>query len=89
MAPDRSTGLRLNQNVWLSRAALDPGIDLTATRRAPDNGLYLFVIQGDVQANGHTLHARDGLGITGADNITLHAQTRTDLLVIDVPMRRR
>jgi len=54
------------------------------------SGIYLFVIQGSFEAEGHRLEARDALGITGAETIRLRSlEPDSEMLVIDVPMNNK
>ena len=48
--------------------------------------MYAFVIDGDVTINGEKLNRRDGLGITGANNLEIKADTNAELLLMEVPV---
>ena len=76
----------INQQAWFSMAALDAGTTLTYHKHNPASGVYLFVIDGGLTANGQLLIKRDGLGLAGLDAIKLQAETDTEVLAIEVPM---
>jgi hypothetical protein len=50
------------------------------------NGIYLFVIEGEVIVEGEKLGKRDAIGISEVAQFTLSAQTNAKLLAIEVPM---
>ena len=52
----------------------------------PGNGVYVFVLTGNVEIGATTLSERDGLGITGVDRFTVQALADAELLAIEVPM---
>jgi quercetin 2,3-dioxygenase len=87
VAPERNTeAIWINQQAWFSMADLEAGAILTYVKRRPESGVYLFVIAGDLTANGHRLARRDGLGLTGPDDIELRAATTSEVLAIEVPL---
>ena len=50
------------------------------------NGVYAFVIDGDVTINGQALNRRDGLGIWDTDKLEINADSDAQLLLMEVPM---
>ena len=52
----------------------------------PGNGIYIFVLEGQVHADGKTLQRRDGLGITQGGEVAIDAVAESQLLAIEVPM---
>jgi redox-sensitive bicupin YhaK (pirin superfamily) len=87
VAPDDSPGaLGINQDAWFSLANLDSGTELSYQSKKHGNGLYLFVLEGTVSVDNQQLKRRDGLGISGAEKITLTADNQAEVLLIDVPM---
>lgn len=50
------------------------------------NGVYFFVIEGDLTITGQKLSRRDGLGVSEAANIEISTATQTKLLVMEIPM---
>ena len=50
------------------------------------NGVYAFVLEGDVTINGQKLNKRDGLGVWETDKISLLADSDAEVLLIEVPM---
>ena len=50
------------------------------------NGVYAFVIEGDVTINGQKLNKRDGFGVWDIDKLSITADSNTELLLMEVPM---
>jgi len=87
VAPERNNdAIWINQQAWFSMADLEAGSALSYVKRRPESGVYLFVIEGELTANGHPLAKRDGLGLSGPEDITLQAETAAEVLAIEVPL---
>lgn len=78
-------GVQIHQDAWFSLGKLDKGITLPYDLKKKENGVYAFVIEGNVTVNGNALNRRDGLGITGADKLEIFADSDADLLLMEVP----
>lgn len=50
------------------------------------NGVYVFVIEGEVTIEGEILKDRDAIGIYDAEKIAVTTSKDSKLLIIDVPM---
>ena len=50
------------------------------------NGVYAFVLKGNVTINGQELNTRDAVGISGADILNIQANTDAEFLLMDIPM---
>lgn len=79
-------GVKIHQDAWFSLGKLDSGIDITYDLKKKSNGVYAFVIEGDVTINGEKLNRRDGLGITDADKLDINADSDAEVLLMEVPM---
>jgi redox-sensitive bicupin YhaK (pirin superfamily) len=58
-------------------AAHEPGVG---------RGVYLYVIEGDVLANGERLRTGDAAQITGESTIRLEATAESELILVDVAL---
>ncbi|UBM60395.1 pirin family protein [Marinilongibacter aquaticus] len=79
-------GVKIHQNAWFSLVDLEEAKKLTYTLHDPTNGVYLFVLKGELKAAGNDLKTRDGLGLTETSEVELEAQTAVELLLMEVPM---
>ena len=86
VAPDDSEGaLWIHQDAWFSLGQLDAGKTLTYRSRKSGNGSYIFVINGEITVDGQTVDARDGIGLTNFDSVTIGATKDAEFLIMDVP----
>ena len=79
-------GAQIHQQAWFSLGKLDKGFRTTYHLKAAKNGVYAFVIEGDVTINGQSLNRRDGLGITETAELAIVADSDAELLVMEVPV---
>jgi quercetin 2,3-dioxygenase len=78
--------LWINQSARLSLTRLSAGKTLRYDIIFPGNGVYVFVLSGNVEVENSQLQFRDGLGITDTDHFFVHATTNAEVLAIEVPM---
>jgi redox-sensitive bicupin YhaK (pirin superfamily) len=87
VSPEKNNGsLWINQDAWFSLGKFSEGEKATYTINKKGNGVYVFVIDGDVTINEEKLNKRDGLGISETDTLTIVADKNTEVLLIEVPM---
>ena len=78
--------LWLTQQAYCSLADIDSGVRLDYRLRESGNGVYLFVIEGEIAIGEERLGKRDGMGIHASDEVTIRATQLSELLLIEVPM---
>jgi quercetin 2,3-dioxygenase len=87
VSPEKNTGtLWINQDAWLCRAAISAQSEVTYQKQKEANGIFIFVISGEIIIDGNTLKNRDAIGITGMSEISVKGNTEADVLLIEVPM---
>lgn len=79
-------GVWVHQNAWFHLGVLDKGFKTTYTLKDANNGVYAFVLEGDVTIAGQVLNKRDGFGIWDTKSITIQADSNVQLLLMEVPM---
>jgi len=87
VAPDNANALWINQQAWFTLGNFDKDVTTTYQLHNKENGVYVFVINGDVSINDVELNKRDGLGITETDSLHIKANSQTEILLIEVPLR--
>lgn len=88
IAPDKQDGtLWINQDAWFTLGTLKRGFAQDYALHKQGNGVYAFVIEGEVEIEGEKLGKRDGMGINDADSISIKASGDAELLLIEVPMK--
>jgi len=83
--PD-DAGIWIHQNAWFYLADFDTDFSLSYSLKSKENGLYIFILNGQIQINDLTLHSRDGLGIWDTDRIEINVSANTSFLLMDLPM---
>ncbi len=80
-------GIWIYQNAFFSMGNLDKGFNTSYKIKGGKNqGVYTFVLKGDVTVNGQQLNTRDGYGIWGVDELTINADSDAEVLLMEVPM---
>jgi hypothetical protein len=80
-------GVWIHQNAWFHLGKFDKGVSTDYTIKAKGNGVYVFVLSGDVKINNQLLNNRDGFGIWDTDKFTVTAETDAEFLLMEVPMK--
>jgi len=87
ISPEKdSDGLWINQDAWFVLGNFSKDFSTEYILNKNSNGVYAFVIEGDVTINGQKLNKRDGFGIWDTDKISITADTDAEILLIEVPM---
>ena len=79
-------GIHIHQDAWFQLGDFDKGVETTYPIKKKDNGVYAFVIKGHATINGQALNERDGLGIWDVEELTVKADSDSEILLMDVPM---
>ncbi|GAB1370245.1 pirin family protein [Candidatus Kapaibacterium sp.] len=79
-------GVWIHQNAWFHLSDFEKGFSAEYTFKDNKNGLYIFILNGELKANGYVLSTRDGMGISGVNSISISAEQNTSFLLMEVPM---
>lgn len=86
VAPDDDKAVWINQDAWFSLGKFSKGLSIDYKMHKEGNGVYAFVLNGNITINEQTLEPRDGYGISETGAINIKADTDAELLLIEVPM---
>lgn len=85
-SPD-DAGVWIHQDAWFNLGYLDKGRKLTYNLNSPqNNGVYAFVISGDVTINDVELSKRDAVGVWNTKELDVHTSSDAEILLMEVPM---
>lgn len=84
---ENDAGVWVHQNAWFHMGNLEKGKEASYQVKAKGNGVYAFVLSGDVTIDGQALNARDGYGLWDIDQICITADSDAKILLMDVPMQ--
>jgi quercetin 2,3-dioxygenase len=80
-------GVWIYQKAWFHLGRFDKDFSTDYNLKAKGNGVYAFILSGDITILGNELKARDGLGIWDADSFTIKANADSEFLLMEVPMK--
>jgi len=80
-------GVWVHQNAWFHIANLEAGCEQKYKVKNTNNGVYFFVLDGNIVVNNEQLNKRDGLGIWEVTEVNFSASTNAKILLMDVPMQ--
>jgi redox-sensitive bicupin YhaK (pirin superfamily) len=87
VSPTEENGsLFINQDAWLSRIDLEEGHSLEYKMHQAGNGVYCFILDGDLNIASESLSKRDAIGLWECDTFSLQAANKSKVLFIEVPM---
>jgi redox-sensitive bicupin YhaK (pirin superfamily) len=81
-------GLNIHQHAWFHIGKLEKNVSLTYELKDKANGVYAFLIEGQVTINGEELERRDAIGITESDKLEIKAVADAEILLMEVSMLR-
>lgn len=79
-------GIKINQNAWFSLIDLKSNENNTYVLKNPHNGVFVFVISGEVVIDSKILNSRDALGIKNLDSFEIQANLNSEVLLMEIPM---
>jgi len=80
-------GVWIHQNAWFHLGKFDKGFSTEYVLKSKDSGVYTFVLSGDLTISGQPLNTRDGYGIWDVDKLSITADTDSEFLLMEVPMK--
>jgi redox-sensitive bicupin YhaK (pirin superfamily) len=84
--PDEE-GVWIYQNAWFHLGQFDKGFSADYKIKAKGNGVYAFILTGEITINHQELKARDGFGIWDVEKLSVRADTDAEFLLMEVPMK--
>jgi redox-sensitive bicupin YhaK (pirin superfamily) len=87
LSPNKADqGVWVHQEAWFHLGDFDSSSSETYALKKKGNGIYIFVLDGEVMINNQSLGKRDGYGIWEMDGFILKSRERSKVLVMEVPM---
>ncbi len=87
LSPDQEDdGVWIHQNAWFHLGEFDAENKLSYKLKDSNNGVYAFVLEGELTINDQKLNKRDGLGIWDTDKIEITTDNPSKVLLMEVPM---
>jgi quercetin 2,3-dioxygenase len=83
---ENDNALWINQDARFALSHITAGSAIDYKTMFEGNGMYIFVIEGSVEAEGNVVNKRDAIGVWETGSVTIKASTNADVLVVEVPM---
>lgn len=83
---EEDAGVWIHQDAWFHLGEFDQGQQVSYSLNKSGNGLYAFIINGEVEIEDEKLEKRDGMGIWDTDEVSLSFTGKSKVLLMEVPM---
>jgi hypothetical protein len=80
-------GVWIHQDAWFHLGTFDQGVTATYNLKKEGNGVYAFILSGNITINGQELETRDGFGISDFDSLDIKATSDAEFLLMEIPMQ--
>jgi redox-sensitive bicupin YhaK (pirin superfamily) len=79
-------GVWIHQDAWFHMGSLEAAHAVTYDLKKQGNGIYAFILEGEVTIGDQPLSRRDGYGVWDTDRIEIKASRDARILLMEVPM---
>jgi redox-sensitive bicupin YhaK (pirin superfamily) len=79
-------GVWIHQDAWFSLGNFTKGHLEEYTIKKKGNGVYIFILEGNIEINGEKLSKRDGMGLWDTEIIKVNTTEDSRVLLMDIPM---
>jgi len=80
-------GVWIHQDAWFHLGKFDKDFTTEYKIKKSGNGVYAFILKGDITIDDQQLNKRDGFGVWDTDKIKIHANSNdAEILLMEVPM---
>ena len=86
---DKNEGnaLWVHQQTFFNLGIFEKNTSITYTINIPENGVYLFLIEGEIEVDNQILKPRDAMGIIDIDQFEIKINLKAKILLVEVPMK--
>lgn len=89
LSPDPGDeGVWIYQNAWFHLGRFDKGFTAEYKIKSSGDGVYAFIISGNISIGNQELKSRDGLGIWDTGSFSIAANNDSEFLLMEVPMEK-
>ena len=76
----------INQDAFFALGNFEKGKAIDYKMNLKGNGVYIMLVEGEIEIGGQKLSRRDAIGIWDTDKISIKANSDSEILAIEVPM---
>ena len=87
VSPDRQNdSILINQDAYFSLADFPAGSEEHYNIKKPGNGVYIFLLDGQIEVGGELLEKRDAIGLSDLSIVEIVTLKNSQILCIEVPI---
>ena len=87
ISPDEADGgMWINQDAIFALAKIEKDKLIEYKTKFPGNGVYFFVIEGEVEIDGKKLSKRDAIGVWETNEVEIKSNAQSEILAVEIPM---
>lgn len=79
-------GSWIYSDTWINHGIFDTGQTLNYQLHKEGNGLFIFLIEGELTIDDHVIERRDGFGLWDTNEVNLELKKDSRILLLEVPM---
>lgn len=79
-------GVWIHQDAWFNMADLSSGKELEYKLHREGSGVFIQLIEGNIEVSGNLLSGRDAISITESSSVKIKSTAEARVLVMEVPM---
>ena len=86
---DKNDGnaLWVYQQTFLNLGIFEKDTSISYKVNIPENGVYIFLIEGEIEVDNQILRTRDAMGIIDFEQFEIKINSKSKILLIEVPMK--
>lgn len=84
---DVKNTLKIHQDALISSIDLDQNSEFSYTLKSENHGLYVMVVDGEINIDNEILGNKDAIGISDTKSVNIKAKRTSELLFVEVPMQ--
>ena len=84
---DVKNTLKIHQDALISSIDLDENLEFSYKLKSENHGLYVMVVEGEINIDNEILGNKDAIGISETKSVNIKAKRTSELLFIEVPMQ--
>lgn len=83
---DSDEGVWINQDAWMFQGEFSTAKEVTYDTHLPNQGVFLMVIEGEIEFEENHLKRRDAVEIFDTNSFSFNSFENAEVLLIEVPM---
>ena len=79
-------GVWIHQDAYFHIGRFDASTDADYQLKGENTGVYVFVLEGEIEVEGEKLVSRDGMGLSEGEAVRMKSVSSSEVLIMEVPM---